>query len=308
MERINLVELLRNCPSGMELDCTMYDDICFYEITDDPIFPIRIKRIDGALITLTKHGGYADSPSAKCVIFPKGKTTWEGFVPPCKFKDGDVLFHSDSASNGIFIFKKILQCGSIQKVICYCDYDSEDGFCLGENHTCCWTDSKILHPATKEQREILFQKMKEAGYKWNAETKTLEKLPKFKVGDRIRQKTDRWPSYRTIKSYDKNIGYFTTINDWVRIEDQDDWELLVPNKFDINTLVPFESRVLVRSECDNLWRPAIFGFYLDNNYAPYFAVGGTCWEQCIPYEGNEHLRGKIDNCDEFFRTWEKTGN
>lgn len=81
-------------------------------------------------------------------------------------KDGDVLFHLDSASNGIFIFKEILQRGTIQKVICYCDYDSEDGFCLGENHTCCWTDSKILHPATKEQRDTLFQKMKEAGYEW----------------------------------------------------------------------------------------------------------------------------------------------
>jgi hypothetical protein len=86
-------------------------------------------------------------------------------------KDGDVLFHSDSASNGIFIFKEILQCRNMQKVICYCDYDSEDGFCLGENHTCCWTDSKILHPATKKQRDLLFQKMKEAGYEWTRQRK-----------------------------------------------------------------------------------------------------------------------------------------
>ena len=81
-------------------------------------------------------------------------------------KDGDVLFHSDSASNGIFVFKEILQCGTIQKVLCYCDYDSEDGFCLGENHTCCWTNNKILHPATKEQRDLLFQKMADAGYEF----------------------------------------------------------------------------------------------------------------------------------------------
>lgn len=38
-----------------------------------------------------------------------------------------------------------------------------------------------LHPATKEQRDLLFQKTKEAGYKWNTETNTSEKLvePKF---------------------------------------------------------------------------------------------------------------------------------
>lgn len=91
-------------------------------------------------------------------------------------KDGDVLFHSDTASNGIFVFKEILQCGTIQKVVCYCDYDSEDGFCLGEKHTCCWTDSKILRPATKEQRDLLFQKMHEAGYEWDAEKKELTKI------------------------------------------------------------------------------------------------------------------------------------
>ena len=37
-----------------------------------------------------------------------------------------------------------------------------------------WTCN--LHPATKEQRDLLFQKMKEAGYKWNTETNTFEKF------------------------------------------------------------------------------------------------------------------------------------
>lgn len=37
-----------------------------------------------------------------------------------------------------------------------------------------WTCN--LHPATKEQRDLLFQKMKKAGYKWNAETNTFEKF------------------------------------------------------------------------------------------------------------------------------------
>ena len=91
-------------------------------------------------------------------------------------KDGDVLYHSDTASNGIFIFKELLEYEFGKKVICYCDYDSEDGFCLGESHTCCWTDAKILHPATKEQCNTLFAKMKEAGYEWDAEKKELKKV------------------------------------------------------------------------------------------------------------------------------------
>lgn len=136
-------------------------------------------------------------------------------------KDGDVLFHSDSASNGIFIFKEILQRGTLQKVICYCDYDSEDGFSLGENHTCCWADSKILYPATKERRDLLFQKMKEAGYKWNPEAKTLGKLvnkfdisslkpfQKLLVRDSENQiwKTSMWECYQAGESY----PYFTMV-------------------------------------------------------------------------------------------------
>lgn len=88
-------------------------------------------------------------------------------------EDGDILWHSDSASNGIFIFKKIKNDG---KVLCYCDYDSEDHFCLGEHHTCCWTSSKYVKPATKEQRDLLFQKIHETGYEWDADKKELKKI------------------------------------------------------------------------------------------------------------------------------------
>lgn len=91
-------------------------------------------------------------------------------------KDGDVLFHSDSASNGIFIFKELLKYEFGEKVICYCDYDSEDHFCLGEHHTCCWADAKILHPATKEQRDLLFAKMEKAAYEWDEKTHELKKI------------------------------------------------------------------------------------------------------------------------------------
>lgn len=46
--------------------------------------------------------------------------------------------------------------------------DSEKG-CLASN-------DEDIKPATKEQRELLFQKMKEAGYEWDAEKKELKKI------------------------------------------------------------------------------------------------------------------------------------
>lgn len=88
-------------------------------------------------------------------------------------KDGDILWHSNSASNGIFIFKEIRHTDG--KVLCYCDYDSEDHFCTGEYHTCCWSSDNIK-PATKEQRDHLFEKMKEAGYEWDKDKNELRKI------------------------------------------------------------------------------------------------------------------------------------
>lgn len=305
MKKINVAELLKDCPKGMELDCTMFDGVYFDHVDESRHNKIKCYVNNGNEhfeIAFGENGKYISNKSAKCVIFPKGKTTWEGFVPPYQFKDGDVLFHSDSASNGIFIFKEILQCGSIQKVICYCDYDSEDGFCLGENHTCCWTDSKILHPATKEQREILFQKMKEAGYKWNAEIKTLEKLiePKFKVGDTI---TNSKASI-TISYIDNEYYYEIGRNCATKlpIKNQDEWDLIsekFPNKFNINTLVPFESKVLVRNDEHQYWIPAFWGCKRADGYATTF---GWC-KYCIPFEGNEHLLETNKDCDEHFKTW-----
>lgn len=80
------------------------------------------------------------------------------------------------------------------------------------------------------------------------------------------------------------------------------WEGFVPpNKFDITTLKPFESRVLVRVSENGLWKPAIFGFYSNIDF---YVLGGYVWSQCIPYEDNKHLLGTTDDCDDFYKTWE----
>ena len=84
-------------------------------------------------------------------------------------KDGDVL--SDVTT--IFIFKDLLSDGSVMS---YCDYDTDSGesgaFCpLSANLMC----SKIT-PTTKEQRDLLFQKMHEAGWEFDFEKKELKKI------------------------------------------------------------------------------------------------------------------------------------
>lgn len=92
--------------------------------------------------------------------------------------DGDVLANDKS----VFIYAKVLY----NKPYAYCGVDKFGVFkdnCLKYD----WSNSvDNIHPATKEQRDLLFQKMQEAGYKWNAEKKVVVKIkPKFKVGDWI---------------------------------------------------------------------------------------------------------------------------
>lgn len=451
MEKINLVELLRNCPSGMELDCTLVENLYFDCINDselDDPYSIQCYTQNGSYrtsIRFTEYGHYTFFDNSKCVIFPKGKTTWEGFVPPCKFKDGDVL----AESSCIFIIQKLGDNNTAAKTYCtlyddgifddgtilYFDIDStkpateeekqklfnaikangyrwnaetrtlekliepkfheedwvvdsqllihqiervvenvtthtfgydivgggyfndnnedihlwtiedaKDGdilctyecdepkivfilkgmpkkhyalsyhcyynvmypyFAPDTEKGCLAPNDEDVKPATKEQRNLLFQKMKEAGYKWNPDNKTLEKLPKFKVGDTI---TNGKTSI-TIGYIDNEYYYEISRNIANRlfIKNQDEWNLVL-NKFNINSLVPFETRVLIRNEDNNIWKPAIFGCYAKDKNAPYYTLGGTCWKQCIPYEGNEYLLLKTDDCDEFYRTWEKTGD
>lgn len=83
---------------------------------------------------------------------------------------GDVL------ADGVlpFIFKRI---DSMQRTYAYCGISVDDGFKVDSEGTVGeWTWMTDLKPATKEQHDLLFQKMKEAGYEWDAEKKELKEI------------------------------------------------------------------------------------------------------------------------------------
>ena len=70
MKKINIAELLKDCPSGMELDCTMYDNAVFDGVSDDTSYPIDV-RSDTMKLNLTKAGGYSNSPDTKRIYTKK---------------------------------------------------------------------------------------------------------------------------------------------------------------------------------------------------------------------------------------------
>ena len=298
--KINIAEILKDCPSGMELDCTIWDNVVLDHINMTRDCPIYIRIKGDGYEQLTKYGQWNHSNNAKCVIFPKGKTTWEGFVPPCKFKDGDIVVTQTSYN---FIFYSIYQGIENREVLTYVDYY------LGSNklmfnttfRSLCFTDEIVEQRlATEEEKSKLFQAIKDNGYKWNSETKTLEKLvePKFKVGDRVKYRSGEIV-YRIVQITEDSYVFDNLSSIPISIEHMYN---LVPNKFDITTLKPFESRVLVRNHNHHYWRISFFGFF-DKNKCVYDTIRGI-YSQCIPYEGNEHLCGTTNDCDNFYKTWE----
>jgi len=91
-------------------------------------------------------------------------------------KDGDVLYvNYNNGNKSIFIFNNI----EYDSACCYYCYS------ITENRGLTFTSvahiKADIYPATKEQRDLLFSKMKDAGYEWNTEKKELKKIEQKSV-------------------------------------------------------------------------------------------------------------------------------
>lgn len=88
-------------------------------------------------------------------------------------KDGDVLVDSYSKDSIIILYKGIYK---ERTILAHCGWNgynltvNTNGFGYGG------LDNTNYLPATKEQRNLLFQKMKDSGYEWNADKKELKKI------------------------------------------------------------------------------------------------------------------------------------
>ena len=236
---------------------------------------------------------------------------WKNFNYRVKseFHDGDILFVT-SLNSWIFIFKESENKRYIYKYVAVpiCTFDTS--IYINDAKLCDKEYISEIRFATEEEKQKLFDILKENNYHWNAETKTLEKLvgPKFKVGDVVQH--DNYKVRITEVNTDYNLYRYESLIDveigCIPFSKQDCWEL-APNKFDITTLKPFD-KVLVRTnKFDPIWTIDFYDGYRPKrggSFTPFAVTGSKYFQQCIPYEGNEHLLGTTNNCDDFYKTWE----
>ena len=292
MKRINVAKILRDCPNGMELDCTCADNVIFDKIIEYEQIKCVIGECHDPLI-LDKYGRLLHICCPKCIIFPKGKTTWEGFVPPCKFKAGDVVVNDSGA---IFLYKQIHTYYKEKCADFYCGlFPKSRSFIIKTKDSRHCGEISSIRFATEKEKAELFKAIKDNGYHWNDETKTLIK-PMFKINNIIRHK-ERKSNTRIVDIKDGN--YIFENGDIMPIHLQNDYEFIT-DKFDINKLKPFD-KVLVRDTKEQVWVADLFSHMVNRSLGGYtFACVGHYPNQCIPYEGNEHLLGTTNDCDEYF--------
>ena len=136
-------------------------------------------------------------------------------------KDGDVLVNGSN----ILIFHFI----NNRRLMGYCHVNMDDGNFyndIGRNECFCMIDAPVT-PATKEQRDDLIKAMNDAGYEWNAETKTLEKLEKssFHEGDWV---------------------VFTTSESVYQVEKKENYEYTLRHIFGGSLCLSFSDEKLIR--------------------------------------------------------------
>ena len=299
--KINIADLLRDCPKGMELDCTLFEGLEFDGIVDNEYLPIRcrIKNPCGGynVCNFTKYGCWLDTTFAKCIIFPKGKTTWEGFTPPCQFKDGDIVANQNGSGTWIGIYHEY-DCLN-ETFTSYCYIRRDGTFYANSDRGHVYYKTRL---ATEEEKQKFFKVIKDNGYHWNNETKTLEKLvePMFKINNIIRHK-ERKSNTRIVDIKDGN--YIFENGDIMPIYLQNDYEFIT-DKFDINTLKPFD-KVLVRDKNRQGWCISFFSHCNGLETYKYSCINDSGYAQCIPYnEDTKHLLGTTNDCDDFYKTWE----
>ena len=236
-KKINIAELLKDCPKDMELYSPLCGECRVFNIYDGLGFDVICG--DNTIYNFSYDGRY--NIMGECCIFPsKENRDWSKFQRP--FKDGDVLVHTQNERFIMSIYKSNESGIIINTHAIF--WDREEGLSVGRQ-ICCYTDSTRF--ATEEEKAKLFQAIKDNGYKWNPETKTLEKVveSRFHAGDWI---TDGISKYQilfiddiqywysengilgSIESVDKRYHHWT-------IQDAEDGDVLA---FDDDTIVIFK--------------------------------------------------------------------
>ena len=301
---MNIAEILKYCPKYTKLYSSTWGNVKLIEVTSTKVIKIKVCNYTEEL---TSEGCY--SVKGECILFPsKNQRDWNKFRLPVK--RGDIMMDKDGKcpfiANGDVI-------DTLPKFICGITFSGSLKF----DNNCYWIDTFYI-PASEEVKKELFDKMAEAGYKWNADTLELEKVePKFKEGDVIvdeqgnlclvsKIKNNNFMivsavlyTSGTLMTYDSEaIERYSWVATLASIKDRNRlFSTLVRkgHKYDKEQhklikqeFKPFD-KVLVRDKDTEPWKADIYLGYDEEDKCYRYKCTRMNYQFCISYEGNEYL-------------------
>ena len=204
-ENLNLVEILKDCLKGTTLYYTVYGEVEFDHIANSSKYPIVFKLKGREWYeSLTSEGKSDIEHNGECLLFPsKEQRDWSKFKPTCEFKDGDIVATNTGNWIGITTGGRV---HSFIPTYCVLGNNREVKLYFGRKGK--WGFERL---ATEEEKQKLFRAIKNNGYKWNAETKTLEKLVKPKFDPKTLKPFDKVLIRRSSENY--NVWFPDFVSD-----------------------------------------------------------------------------------------------
>lgn len=339
MKKINIANILKDCPEGIKLYSPLCGECTFNYINFGTIV---CRRPNGQDITFTSEGYFMlpSNDDCECMLFPsKENRDWSTFKYP-KFKNGDVIV---SACGSIALFSHTTKSLIGNKDCVYYHCVLKPGGSLKIKTDCGIGYTYECTLATAAQKKKLFKAIEEACYEWDSKEGVLKPsleamLKTFKKGDcikvtfpegnhaiaivdfiedyRINVKCSIFKSDRTFEE-----GMLTNRDDikvqkatkeqkayllarvyetYRRTWNEETKELESP-KFDFTSFKPFD-KVLVRDCVVGTWRCDLFShLYRGNIPRKYHLASNENAVYCIPYnDDTSHLVGTTKDTPEYY--------
>lgn len=182
--KINIAEILRDCPKGTKLYSPLFGEVKFEEVVSDNTFPIKVlsKVTNSPIGSFTENGFYYSGiEDAEAMLLPSREMRdWSKL-----FKRGDVLVDGDLETAVVFDGWANDDYTKFNTTIDY--YKISDSW--GKEDICC---TLLFRKATNEERaEFIAAAEKRYGGKYNPETlqvepvKVVEPKCSFKPFDKV---------------------------------------------------------------------------------------------------------------------------
>ena len=315
-KELNISEILKDKPQRTIL----YDYLHNIDVEFDNV---EITEIETSIWCTRNKGGYNELfgysklgtlrgwlDGLQILLPSKEMRDWSKF----SWKKGDVLVNKDESVHIIFEkFEDDAYKNFHGQYYLWEEGGSMVSFEEDENYM----QTSDFNKANKEDaQEYIYKIEKILGGKLNMETLEIEKpQPEFKDGDIV-----VYGKSVAIcrKIYKHTLSFYVSLNEMVGLLFADEVESSEEYRFATDEdklqlfdalakegkvwdaekkvildlkpkveLKPFD-KVLVKDFGSQAWQVSLFGYKDANNY---YCCNGSCWNQCIPYAGNEHLLG-----------------